>query len=444
MTNAIRRKLTIPNWYPPYLEKNHIHDLFHELAWELVIQQPNDHILFLKQLLVHGMDRKDVRRIIIISPPQINPHVLAKQLAEELNSVVITYQDVVEAAKRHIVSQKRFVATLNKLLIVNDCSRRGWIFPDFPKTTNDAKAMQQFGILPTNVFQIIPPFSSLLYELNIKKPSSSWVLHRQFLLSLRETYKRYLTEIIVDDKNTSEITEKCLYVLQFNKRYKAPIIPKVLLIGALGSGRRTQAKLLASKFGLIHIDFENIFMQSYQSRTYLGHMLRAARDKVSEHPILLTAIVHKRILQKDCLEKGWVLTGFPNTYREMKYLDMLDTPPNRILFLEMDLNICQSRLKNIKMMACEAKDIYVNQEYFKIMFPHMYSAVITRESMINHMIDNYCQNYNSLYKYCCNSASVINGNQSVQWVAETINFLMMGPIQSAEPRCTCQNDLDFN
>lgn len=40
-------------------------------------------------------------------------------------------------------------------------------------------------------------------------------------------------------------------------------------------------------------------------------------------------VLNQRILEEDCLETGWVLTGFPFTDVDFKYLDTLDTPPNR-------------------------------------------------------------------------------------------------------------------
>lgn len=65
------------------------------------------------------------------------------------------------------------------------------------------------------------------------------------------------------------------------------------------------------------------------AKTHLSLLLKSTKEKLGEYSVLLTAVVHKRILQKDCLEKGWVLVGFPNTLENIKHLDMTDTPPNR-------------------------------------------------------------------------------------------------------------------
>lgn len=70
-------------------------------------------------------------------------------------------------------------------------------------------------------------------------------------------------------------------------------------------------------------------MQNWITSSYLNLLLRATKDKLGEHSVLLTSIVHKKALEKECLNRGWVLTGFPNNMENMQHLDMIDTPPNR-------------------------------------------------------------------------------------------------------------------
>lgn len=48
------------------------------------------------------------------------------------------------------------------------------------------------------------------------------------------------------------MTDECLQLIGIKRRYNAPIIPRVLILGPRGSGRKTQAKLLAKKFNLIY------------------------------------------------------------------------------------------------------------------------------------------------------------------------------------------------
>lgn len=55
--------------------------LIKELSRELVMQQPPDHVLFLKQLLNQATKNRDVARVIIISSPKVNGYEVAKQVS---------------------------------------------------------------------------------------------------------------------------------------------------------------------------------------------------------------------------------------------------------------------------------------------------------------------------------------------------------------------------
>ncbi|KAF2891060.1 hypothetical protein ILUMI_15113, partial [Ignelater luminosus] len=94
----------------------------------------------------------------------------------------------------------------------------------------------------------------------------------------------------------------------------------------------------------ISVDFEYLLCQAWISQTELGEKLRSCKDEVCFQSDLLSKVVNQRILERDCLEQGWVLTGFPYTVTDFKYLDCLDTPPNRVVFLECDINVCKERL----------------------------------------------------------------------------------------------------
>lgn len=80
---------------------------------------------------------------------------------------------------------------------------------------------------------------------------------------------------------------------------------------------------------LFLVDFEHLICQAWMSDSVLGEKLRACKNDVCLHSELLAEVIHKRVLQEDCLKKGWVLTGFPFSKRDFEYLDCIYTPPNR-------------------------------------------------------------------------------------------------------------------
>jgi adenylate kinase family enzyme len=77
------------------------------------------------------------------------------------------------------------------------------------------------------------------------------------------------------------------------------------------------------------VDFERLICEAWMSESELGNKLRNCKNEVCFHSELLAEVIHKRVLEEDCLEYGWVLTGFPFSRKDFEYLDCIYTPPNR-------------------------------------------------------------------------------------------------------------------
>lgn len=55
-----------------------------------MIQQPVDHVLFLKQILTQATRNLDIAKVILISSPKINTYEVAKQIAQITNQLVVS------------------------------------------------------------------------------------------------------------------------------------------------------------------------------------------------------------------------------------------------------------------------------------------------------------------------------------------------------------------
>lgn len=71
MVDATQRKLQVPARFVPYMEAHRLYELFHDLVQELVIDQPDDHISFLKKTLGRIRQYRDRPRVVLIAPPEI-------------------------------------------------------------------------------------------------------------------------------------------------------------------------------------------------------------------------------------------------------------------------------------------------------------------------------------------------------------------------------------
>ena len=95
---------------------------------------------------------------------------------------------------------------------------------------------------------------------------------------------------------------------------------KLIMLGAPGAGKGTQAKRIAAKYGIPHISTGDIFRANIKNGTELGKKEQTYMDQGLLVPDeLVCDLVVDRIQQSDC-EKGYVLDGFPRTIPQAEAL----------------------------------------------------------------------------------------------------------------------------
>lgn len=96
---------------------------------------------------------------------------------------------------------------------------------------------------------------------------------------------------------------------------------KIVMLGAPGAGKGTQAKMIAEKYGIPHISTGDIFRANIKNGTELGMEAKKYMDQGLLVPDELTVrILLDRVAKQDCKE-GYVLDGFPRTIPQAKVLD---------------------------------------------------------------------------------------------------------------------------
>lgn len=96
---------------------------------------------------------------------------------------------------------------------------------------------------------------------------------------------------------------------------------KIIMLGAPGAGKGTQAKRIAEKFAIPHISTGDIFRANIKNGTELGNKAKVYMDQGLLVPDeLVVDLVVDRVRQADC-EKGYILDGFPRTIPQAEALD---------------------------------------------------------------------------------------------------------------------------
>ena len=96
---------------------------------------------------------------------------------------------------------------------------------------------------------------------------------------------------------------------------------RIIMLGAPGAGKGTQAKKIAAKYGIPHISTGDIFRANIKNGTELGKKAKSYMDAGKLVPDeLVCDLVADRIAKDDCKE-GYILDGFPRTIPQAEALD---------------------------------------------------------------------------------------------------------------------------
>lgn len=121
---------------------------------------------------------------------------------------------------------------------------------------------------------------------------------------------------------------------------------KIIMLGAPGAGKGTQAKKIASKYGIPHISTGDIFRANIKNGTELGKKAKVYMDQGLLVPDeLVVDLIMDRFQEPDC-QNGYVLDGFPRTIPQAKALDDALAKNNDAMEYAIDVDVPDENIVN--------------------------------------------------------------------------------------------------
>nr|XP_023484988.1 adenylate kinase 8 isoform X4 [Equus caballus] len=445
---------TAPHHIPPemsqYGEENHIFEIMQNMLEQLLIHQPKDPILFMINHL--QLDNDNVPKIVILGPPASGKTTIAMWLCKHLNSNLLTVENLIAkefsslaaAARKHYQINKRvpsmqLVRLIQDRVSEDDCVRRGWILDGIPETREQALMIQTVGITPRHVIVLSAP-DTVLIERNLGKridPQTGEIYHTTFdwpseseiqdrlivpvgiseletagklleyhrnIVRIFPSYPKIL-KVISADQPCVDVFYQALTYVQTNHRSNAPFTPRVLLCGPMGSGKSLQAALLAQKYSLVNVPDS-----------------------------LIMKVLSERLNQQDCIQKGWVLHGFPRDLDQALMMDSLGYKPNRVFFLNVPFDSVLERL------TLRRTDPITGERYHLMYKPPPTTEIQDRllqnpkdaEEHVKFKMDLFYRNAAELEEFY-GQALTINGDQDPYTVFEYIESGIINPLPQKVP-----------
>ncbi|KAM9641383.1 adenylate kinase 8 isoform 2-T2 [Trichechus inunguis] len=470
----------IPPEMPEYGEANHIFEMMQTMLEQLLIYQPKDPIPFMIDHLQRDSD--NVPKIVILGPPASGKTTIAMWLCKHLNSNLLTMENLMAKefsqlaaeATRHyqkskIVPSRLLVRLIQERLNDEECIRRGWILDGIPETREQALMIQSLGIIPRHVIVLSAP-DTVLIERNVGKridPQTGEIYHTTFdwppeseiqnrliapegiseletarklleyhrnIVRIMPSYPKIL-KVISSDQPCVDVFYQVLTYVQTNHRSNAPFTPRVLLCGPVGSGKSLQAALLAQKYGLVNVCCGQLLKEAVADKSRFGELIRPFFEKKMAVPDnIILKVLTKRLNQQDCIQRGWVMHGYPRDLDQAHLLESLGHKPNRVFFLNVPLDSIIERL------TLRRTDPVTGERYHLMYKPPPTIEIQARllqnpkdaEEQIKLKMDLFYRNSAELEGFYTR-AITINGDQDPYTVFEYIESGIINPLPKKVP-----------
>ena len=118
----------------------------------------------------------------------------------------------------------------------------------------------------------------------------------------------------------------------------------LILLGAPGAGKGTQAELLVEKLGIVTISTGNMLREAIANGTELGKQVKTYMDGGLLVPDeLILGIIAERVTKPDCAN-GFILDGVPRTLAQAEALDAKGVRIDHVVSIEIDDSVIEGRM----------------------------------------------------------------------------------------------------
>lgn len=211
----------------------------------------------------------------------------------------------------------------------------------------------------------------------------------------------------------------------------------IILLGAPGAGKGTQALFIAEKFSIAQIATGEMFRNAVKSPTELGQKIKEMMESGQLIPDNLTiSLVQQRIAEPDC-KNGFLLDGFPRTIAQADALEEFGIKIDLVIEFDVPDSVIMKRMSGRRIHAESGRiyNIYFNPPKVEGIDDVTGEKLITRSDDDPETVQNRLKIYHSqtkpLVEYYQNKAKEgkvkfhkLNGDQSVDQIkAELENLL---------------------
>lgn len=130
---------------------------------------------------------------------------------------------------------------------------------------------------------------------------------------------------------------------EYADRYGEHRQMNIILLGAPGAGKGTQATRISERFGMPHVSTGDIFRANIKNQTEIGVLAKSYIDKGQLVPDEVTCKIVENRLQEDDCKNGYLLDGFPRNVFQAEALEKF-TKIDAVVNINIDFSLLMARL----------------------------------------------------------------------------------------------------
>lgn len=204
---------------------------------------------------------------------------------------------------------------------------------------------------------------------------------------------------------------------------------KIILLGAPGAGKGSQATKIASEYKIAHISTGDALRANIAQGTELGKNAKSYIDNGQLVPDdVVIGIVADRIKQDDC-KNGFLLDGFPRTVEQANALSAL-TDIDYVIDLTVDFDLVIKRITGRRMCKCgETYHITTyNSDICAKCGGQLYQRADDNEATIANRLEVYNRQTAPLIDYYKKAGKLVtvDGNKKIDEVFEVVKKILNG------------------
>ena len=196
----------------------------------------------------------------------------------------------------------------------------------------------------------------------------------------------------------------------------------LILLGAPGAGKGTQAELLTKKLSIPAISTGNMLREAMANGSELGKQLKQIMDSGCLVPDdVILSIVAERVAKPDC-KNGFILDGVPRTLSQAEALDAAGVRIDHVVSIEIDDSVIEGRMTGRRVCGkCGASyHIVANPPKTEGICDQCGAELVIRKDdapeTVHHRLEVYHNSTEVLKSYyaTCGKLRVVNGDQPIE------------------------------